>query len=353
MNYKERNKQAHEFFKAGEIDKAIELYEINIQLHEDCGASLSRLYGIYRKRIDKENTKRILKLMLVLDEAELKIAETAPKDKLYLINLENCKSIVDFTQSCILKAEDGRLFLNEPTEMLKYKERNKQAHELFTAGEFDKAIELYEINVQLMDDKEAIYNRLQTIYRNKGDKENQKRILKLLLVIHEKNLKTVENAPQVKGEQGKRHMFNVEKQRLVVDFVRTSIAQLDSVIAQDIKKKEDISAPNPLFVSMTNDERNKNAQEFYLMGDIDKAIELYMLNIELRTDTGASYISLSRIYNELEDNVNRNRILKLFVELLEGQLKTLEQGPKDKANLLKIKQQKGGIEYARNMISED
>lgn len=235
---------------------------------------------------------------------------------------------------------------------MNYKERNKQAHEFFKAGEIDKAIELYEINVQLMDDKEAIYNRLHTIYRNKGDKENQKRILKLLLVIHEKNLKTVENAPQINEEQGKLHMINLEKQRKVVDFVRTSIAQLDSVISQTNSKKS-ISAPNPIFVSMTNAERNKQAQEFYLMGDIDKAIELYMLNVELRTDTGASYISLSRIYAELEDYLNRNKILKLFVELLEDQLKTLEQGPKDKANLLKIKQQKDGIEYTRNMISKD
>jgi tetratricopeptide (TPR) repeat protein len=353
MNYKELNKQAHEFFKAGEIDKAVELYEINVQLHEDCIASLGGLYKIYRKRIDKENTKRVLKLILVLREAELKIAESAPKDKLYLINLEKSKSIVDFIQRLILEAKNGRLFLNEPTEIQIYKERNKQAHEFFTAGEFDKAIELYEINVQLMDDKEAIYNRLHTIYRNKGDKENQKRISKLLLVIHEKNLKAVENAPQVKGEQGKRHLFNVEKQRLVVDFVRSSISGLEPIISQDIKKKDYISAPNPLFVSMTNAERNKQAQEFYLMGDIEKAIELYMLNIELRTDTGASYISLSRIYVELEDYVNRNKILKLFVELLEDQLKTLEQGPKDKTNLLKIKQQKGGIEYARNMISKE
>ena len=352
MNYKERNKQAHEFFKAGEIDKAVELYEINVQLHEDCLASLGGLYKIYRKRIDKENTKRVLKLILVLREAELKIKESAPKDKLYLINLEKSKSIVDFIQRLILEAENGRLFLNEPTEIQKYKERNKLAHEFFTAGEFDKAIELYEINVQLMDDKEAIYKRLHTIYRNKGDKENQKRILKLLLVIHEKNLKAVENAPQVKGEIGKRYMFNVEKQRKVVDFVRTSISQLDSVISQTNSKKT-ISASNPLFVSMTNAERNKQAQEFYSMGDIDKAIELYMLNVESRTDTGASYISLCMIYSSLEDEVNRNKILKLFVELLEDQLKTLEQGPKDKANLLKIKQQKGGIEYARNMISKD
>ena len=94
MNYKERNKEAHEFFKAGEIDKAVELYEINVQLHEDCIASLGGLYKIYRKRIDKENTKRVLKLILVLREAELKIAESAPKDKLYLINLEKSKAIV-------------------------------------------------------------------------------------------------------------------------------------------------------------------------------------------------------------------------------------------------------------------
>ena len=174
-----------------------------------------------------------------------------------------------------------------------------------------------------------------------------KRILKLLLVIQEAKLKTMERAPK-----NNRYLFNYEKQRLVVDFVRTSIAQLDSVISQTNSKKT-ISAPNPIFVSMTNAERNKQAQEFYSMGDVDKAIELYMLNIELRTDTGASYISLSRIYVELEDYVNRNKILKLFIELLEDQLKTLEQGPKDKANLLKIKQQKGGIEYARNMISKE
>jgi hypothetical protein len=76
-----------------------------------------------------------------------------------------------------------------------------------------------------------------------------------------------------------------------------------------------------------------------------------MLNVESRTDTGASYISLCMIYSSLEDEVNRNKILKLFVELLEDQLKTLEQNPKDKANLLKIKQQKGSIEHTRNMIT--
>ena len=35
MTNAERNKQAHEFQKVGDIEKAIELYELNIQLIED------------------------------------------------------------------------------------------------------------------------------------------------------------------------------------------------------------------------------------------------------------------------------------------------------------------------------
>jgi hypothetical protein len=44
------------------------------------------------------------------------------------------------------------------------------------------------------------------------------RILKLLLVIHEEKLRVLEKAPQ-----NNRYLFNYEKQRLIVDFVRTSI----------------------------------------------------------------------------------------------------------------------------------
>jgi len=223
-------------------------------------------------------------------------------------------------------------------------ERNKQAHEYQKAGDIEKAIELYELNVQLKTDTGSSYNRLVTIYNKRGDKENMNRILKLLLVLHEEKLKTLERAPK-----NNRYLFNYEKQRLVVDFVRASIARLDPIISQ-IKKKDYISATTPLFVTMTNAERNKQAQDFYSEGDIERAIELYELNVELRTDTGASYISLCMIYSELEDEVNKNRILKLFVELMEDQLKTLEQAPKDKSNLLKIKQQKAGIEYTRSRI---
>ena len=38
MNNSERNKQAHEFQKSGEIEKAIELYELNVQLKDDAPA---------------------------------------------------------------------------------------------------------------------------------------------------------------------------------------------------------------------------------------------------------------------------------------------------------------------------
>ena len=46
---------------------------------------------------------------------------------------------------------------------------------------------------------------------------------------------------------------------------------------------------------MTNTERNKQANEYQKAGDIDKAIELYELNVQLKTDTGASYNRLVTI----------------------------------------------------------
>jgi len=99
-------------------------------------------------------------------------------------------------------------------------ERNKQANEYQKAGDIEKAIELYELNVQLETDTGASYNRLITIYNKRGDKENMNRILKLLLVLHEEKLKTLERAPK-----NNRYLFNYEKQKLVVDFVRTSISK--------------------------------------------------------------------------------------------------------------------------------
>jgi hypothetical protein len=97
-------------------------------------------------------------------------------------------------------------------------ERNKKAYELLKLNEIEKAIELYELNVQLKTQNLATYNRLISIYRKANDKENMNRILKLLLVIHEEKLRVLEKAPQ-----NNRYLFNYEKQRLIVDFVRTSI----------------------------------------------------------------------------------------------------------------------------------
>ena len=50
MKGSERNARAHEFFKAGEIDKAIELYEMNVQLKHDGAIAYNRLITIYSKR---------------------------------------------------------------------------------------------------------------------------------------------------------------------------------------------------------------------------------------------------------------------------------------------------------------
>ena len=99
-------------------------------------------------------------------------------------------------------------------------ERNKIAHEYQKADDIDKTIELYELNVQLKTDTGTSYNRLVNIYNKRGDKENMNRILKLLLVLHEEKLKTLERATK-----NNRYLFNYEKQRLVVDFVRTSISK--------------------------------------------------------------------------------------------------------------------------------
>ncbi len=101
MTYSERNKLAHEFFKSGDIDKAIELYELNVQIHKDCNSSLNRLLTIYRKKNDTINQKRILKLLLVLHENQLKIVEKSPKDKRYLFNLEKQKLVVDFVRNTL------------------------------------------------------------------------------------------------------------------------------------------------------------------------------------------------------------------------------------------------------------
>jgi hypothetical protein len=98
-------------------------------------------------------------------------------------------------------------------------ERNKKAHELQKSGDIENAINLYELNVQLNADSPETYNRLYTIYNLRNDKENIVRIMKCLLVIHEAKLKVFETADKT----NKRYHFNLEKQKLKVDFVRKVI----------------------------------------------------------------------------------------------------------------------------------
>jgi hypothetical protein len=74
MKSVERNQIATAFEKQNEIDKAIELYEFNIQLKEKNPPMIQfkRLIIIFRKKKDKLNLLRILKLYLVVMEQRLK-----------------------------------------------------------------------------------------------------------------------------------------------------------------------------------------------------------------------------------------------------------------------------------------
>jgi hypothetical protein len=51
MNFSERNKLAHSYYKTGDIEKAIELYELNVQLDAQTPATYNRLITIYRKKM--------------------------------------------------------------------------------------------------------------------------------------------------------------------------------------------------------------------------------------------------------------------------------------------------------------
>lgn len=105
---------------------------------------------------------------------------------------------------------------------MNFSERNKLAHSYYKTGDIEKAIELYELNVQLDAQTPATYNRLITIYRKKNDPNNQLRILRKLLIIELDQLKSFENA----DKQNMRYTLNLEKQKLVIDFIRKTIEKL-------------------------------------------------------------------------------------------------------------------------------
>jgi hypothetical protein len=81
MNIYERNQMALAYEKQKEIDKAIELYEFNIQLKEKNPHPIQykRLTIIYRRKKDNLNLLRILKLYLVVEEQRVK--DASPRSK--------------------------------------------------------------------------------------------------------------------------------------------------------------------------------------------------------------------------------------------------------------------------------
>ena len=81
MKNSERNKKALEYQKNGDVDKAIELYEMNVQLKDEAPASYNRLITIYSKRKDVENESRILKAYLNIAQKRANDASERSKDK--------------------------------------------------------------------------------------------------------------------------------------------------------------------------------------------------------------------------------------------------------------------------------
>lgn len=81
MKNSERNSIALEYQRNGETDKAIELYEMNVQIKDEAPASYNRLITIYSKRKDVENELRILKAYLNIALKRANEASDRSKDK--------------------------------------------------------------------------------------------------------------------------------------------------------------------------------------------------------------------------------------------------------------------------------
>ncbi len=72
MRDSERNIKGKEHEASGEIDKAIELYEQNVEIGSTTPFPYNRLAVIYKKRKDLANEIRVLKLLLSIQENEAK-----------------------------------------------------------------------------------------------------------------------------------------------------------------------------------------------------------------------------------------------------------------------------------------
>ena len=122
-------------------------------------------------------------------------------------------------------------------------ERNKQAHEFQKLGEIEKAIELYEMNVQLKDESPACYNRLITIYSKRKDIENELRILKTYLNISQKRVNEA-------SERSKPEKIEI------VEFIQKRIDKAMKILSNDRSEIEDIIISLDQYVKDGNDIEN-------------------------------------------------------------------------------------------------
>ena len=72
---------------------------------------------------------------------------------------------------------------------------------------------------------------------------------------------------------------------------------------------------------MKNSERNRNGKAFEKLKEIDKAIELYEMNVQLKCTIGFSHIRLIQIYKKQKDKINELRILNAYLPIMQQKVK--------------------------------
>ena len=72
---------------------------------------------------------------------------------------------------------------------------------------------------------------------------------------------------------------------------------------------------------MKNSERNRYGKAFEKLKEIDKAIELYEMNVQLKCTIGFSHIRLIQIYKKKKDKINELRILKAYLPIIQQKVK--------------------------------
>lgn len=72
---------------------------------------------------------------------------------------------------------------------------------------------------------------------------------------------------------------------------------------------------------MKNSERNRKGKAFEKLKEIDKAIELYEMNVQLKCTIGFSHIRLIQIYKKQKDKINELRILNAYLPIMQQKVK--------------------------------